>query len=380
MIIYSLILIFCLIFILGKGKYLDIIYIFFLFALFTYSFYIEVPDSFDLVKHKLRVEIFENLSFGDSLSAFYVYSDQPAITIYYFAISKLGDSRFLSAITTTLIYLFFIISNRIIFRYLNTSKYYEALSFCCFILSFNYVDTLGIRQYLAFSIFFLGLCIDHFKVKNYVIPILLYILSISIHNSIIILIFIRLLMILPKHILLNKLMLILTPFWFLATSQILVYLGRMSGVEFLASINNKLALYVEVGNTMSGVFYVINTILKVALAFTVIFLLLNELNKNQIFERLNVSFLYFVYVMLFSLGAVFVSYSLFNRFSSLYAYILPFIFVSMNLNKVKANNIILKNTILALLLSCLFVANVFYLIIFQYSTLDVDFSSLLTAW
>ncbi|SCI76585.1 Uncharacterised protein [uncultured Clostridium sp.] len=301
-------------------KYIKILIIIFSIVIGIISFLFVPVEDMDLFRHYQRLEILRNINLSE-LNNTHIYDSLPVIKYYLFFISKLKYNGFLPAITIFIIYFLMGLIIHKFSKSNNLSKKAEVFLYLFFILTHNYLTSIsGIRNFMAFSIFFYVLYMDLVEGKKKLICFSIYIILCFIHTSVIILIVIRLILFIRIRFL-KKIVVSLILVWSFFIPVITTIFTKFERIEFFRELIYKMSVYNNIGITIN-IHSILATILLI-IAILIICISTNILNVKEdkpIYTYLN----YAKLLCIFIIGSI-NNYHVFIRFSNSLTFVIPII-------------------------------------------------------
>ena len=242
--------------------------------------YIYIPnDTMDLHRYYVFMDSLKNFNLMDFMQE-YLFNAEPLMNFIFYIFAKTNDNHLIMIFVTLFSYYvhFYIIFDYQSEKKLSNSKFNVVLLF--FISIFLIQSLTGIRFMIAKTVFFLALYFDFYKNKRDIITIFLYILPIFIHQSSIILLLFRVLMLL-NHNKIDYKFLLLFIIIFISPSIILNLSETISSNSSIFSLlNQRASSYLNEGNTAANI-YKLQFSLLIFLILTCTYIKLKKISVNK---------------------------------------------------------------------------------------------------
>ena len=240
------------------------LYFFIMVCLLSWlAFYTVAQPAMDLYRYGNTMDLYRSV--GWHWVAQNELSTNPLAAVYLYLISLLGDNRFLPAITVFLVYSFsFGVLYKAAVRF--ESKEFEIqIAVLFFMLNFNYFYVIDVlRIYLCYAIMAYFLYMDLVEKKHRPLCAVVYVAVCFIHYAVLLFVFIRLLIVLVRHMkgAVANSMLILFPGFIFVAYRVFAMVPWLTGIFELAG---ERAQAYMVGYNVFGVWQFANSFIRLLL-------------------------------------------------------------------------------------------------------------------
>lgn len=280
-------------------KYRMVYLIYFAFILGIIAYYWVPPIDFDLYRYHIALDNFKKINFN---TFWEIYGSKKEIisNLLFYIVSKFENNNLLQFITTFIGYgiIFYIISD-----YCKQKKYSNiifVISFLYVVASLRYLNFIsGIRNTLAVIIFGLGIYLEYVKKGKKIICNLIYISTIFIHISSLLLVALKLVY---TYIFKEKIdikNIIITAIIFLSPQILLTIITKISNIAIFSNLNNMYISYFINGSTyeaLTGGSILYLNIIKATFCLLIVYILRYKCNEKE--NKINNFILLLVVVLL----------------------------------------------------------------------------------